>query len=904
MQNIVAGRWLAVSTLFALAACGGGGGGSAPTPPSVTPTPISSVPPPAPPASAPASTPPASAPASTPPASAPSPTPPASAPVAPPATMTLSTAKATANFIYGGSATISVGATLDQPIAGSIYAAVREDAAVLTSAFTVAPADPNHLAFTIYTSGSLSIGHHVGNIQLLLCADAACATTLVGPVALPYDFDVEPTPLTALQESTTSTSVHWGGSLATGVTVDVAAAGLQWSATSTAPWLSVANGSSRNGAGSFSVNYAPSGLAVGHYADHVTVTSVDGQSVTVPFSLDVLPTAFKLDGGVPSFTAVNGAPIPSQALPFELDNGVDWAWTATSSANWLLLSATSGTTPASLGLQPDPTHGPLTSGSYQADVVLSSPGISSRTVSPHLTLIAPTLSPSVSTVTLGGPKGRDLVSSQSTQLSLNTGTNAWPVTHSALPSWLQPLAASRNVSQAPTSIAFAPSAASAASGSQSTAITFTGAVNGDTVTTPVTVNLNVDQRRLLPSTWGIGFASTPSGSVLTRAITIRDNFAGTLAWTATSDSAWLSATAAGTTGDASSLVLAANPAMLANDTIAVANVTVATTTANVSPATIRVALWKSATGASTITSLVGVNPTALTADKIRPLVYTTNGGTDVSVYNAYTASLVATIPAVGSGLGQMTVSPDGSRLYVLDTVTRTMKVVDLGTRLVIDSWALTNAVSGWTNLIAIRPNGVEVVLLGDGTAYSNGRSLGTPGISGQLTATDDGKKVYTTDQGFSPASVSEWDVDYSEMAGGTLFAAAHPGAFDSTGGENGRDIAVTGDGTGLYTAAGYPYACGSVNPSTLDLIGHLPGGNPYPNNVEVTSSNQVVCGLQAAYNPADILVYSSAGALVGSYKVAGYGAGLQSNLLVVTPDGFIVVAESDDMRLAFVPIAH
>lgn len=45
-------------------------------------------------------------------------------------------------------------------------------------------------------------------------------------------------------------------------------------------------------------------------------------------------------------------------------------------------------------------------------------------------------------------------------------------------------------------------------------------VNGDTVTLPLLATLKVDQRRLLPSQWGVGFADTPTGSVLTRTLKI------------------------------------------------------------------------------------------------------------------------------------------------------------------------------------------------------------------------------------------------------------------------------------------------------------------------------------------------------------------------------------------------
>ena len=39
------------------------------------------------------------------------------------------------------------------------------------------------------------------------------------------------------------------------------------------------------------------------------------------------------------------------------------------------------------------------------------------------------------------------------------------------------------------------------------------------VVLPLTVNLNADQRRLLPSEWGVALASTPTGTALSRTLT-------------------------------------------------------------------------------------------------------------------------------------------------------------------------------------------------------------------------------------------------------------------------------------------------------------------------------------------------------------------------------------------------
>ncbi|HEX7157277.1 MAG TPA: quinoprotein amine dehydrogenase, partial [Burkholderiaceae bacterium] len=122
------------------------------------------------------------------------------------------------------------------------------------------------------------------------------------------------------------------------------------------------------------------------------------------------------------------------------------------------------------------------------------------------------------------------------------------------------------------------------------------------------------------------------------------------------------------------------------------------------------------------------------------------------------------------------------------------------------------------------------------------------------------------------------------------------------GSSNGRAIAVSPDDTRLYTATGAPYVCSSVNPQTLALVGSLPGGDAYPDNVAVMQDGRAVCGIDGIYSTYDFWVYTAAGALISTYKVVGYAHGLLPGQLVATPDSFVVVTLTDDPRMAFVAI--
>ncbi len=854
MHVSVASRWLAVSCLALLAACGGGGGGgnggSA-------------------------------------------------------ASMSFAPATAGDTVQQGESGTLTEIVTLgdSKAIAGDVWVTVKDSQSVLTRGLNISRIDDAHFSATLYSAPSLTVGHHRGSFEVLLCKDQGCTQQWVPSTTLPYDIDVEAAPLHAVPITSTDSTTPWKGVDNDLVQLSVTG-GTQWSVTSGASWLVVEPPAAGTSPGTISLGFASSQLAIGDYSTTATVSS-DGQSVSVPITLHVIPPQFVIDaGGSPVFTAINGTTIASQPFAFELDNATASPWSLSSDSTWLVASASSGVTPASLTLSADPSIGPLAAGNYTGNVTLSSTNSTDKIVAAQLKLIKPTLSTAVSSITLGGPRGRDLPSTQSVLLTLNTGTKRYPFSMSALPDWLSITAGGATVGQPGTQLSVGANVSAVTPGSHSEAVVLTSVVNGDTVTTPLTVNLNVDQRRLLPSSWGVAFASTPNGTLTTRTLQVTDNYGGTLAWTAVSDAAWLSVTAAGTTGGASSLVLTADPTQVPSDQVSYANVRVASTTSGVAANTVRVAIWKSAGGLSGITTLTGNASNELLADKIRPYIYAHSGGTGITVYNAYTAAPVATIANVGQALGQMATSPDGGKLYVIDTGSQSLKVIDLTTQAAVDSWALSRPVDRGTSLIAVRPDGYEVVILGDGTAYAAGNALPAPGIyaPGHMSATDDGRKLYTIDTGYSPASQAVWTLDHSDISGGVLYAAATSAPFFVGSESNGRDIAAAPDGSAVYTASGAPYVCVALDPADLTFGKYLPGGDAYPNNVEVTWNNRAICGIDGIYSTYDFWVYTPAGAVASGYKVAGYARGLLSHEMVVTPDGFVVVVPTDDPLLAFVPI--
>lgn len=811
----------------------------------------------------------------------------------------------TANVASGSSATITVRAIASDTsiFSKTLYAYVIDSNHVLTTSIELTKIDDKTTSATLHTSPTLAAGHYQGTLQVQLCNDANCNSQVKGsPVSLPYDFVISAAPLQARVDGRSTVTINQGSNGFALTGVYVYGEKLEWTAVAADSWLQLTNPSG-TGMGAFQVTLLPSSLAVGNYSTTITIKSKDGQTVVLPFTLTVIPTEFVIKSGVPTFTAVNGSPIDPKTVRFELSNSASAPWTALSLTPWLLVSPNAGQTPNFITLSPKPSVTLLSSGSYFGEVTLSSPNVTNKTIKSELTLIKPSLSTTIKSLSFGGDKGREFTA-QSFLLQLNTKTNNWPFEIKDIPSWLTTSAPS-SVNESGTSVTLTPKVNELSAGSKSATINVSSNVNGDKVTLPLTVNLNVDQRRLLVSEWGVGFASTPLGSVLNRTIKVSNNFAGALPWTASTDVDWLKVTSSGNTSDGQDLVLTATPSSLANESLKLATITINSSVSGVSPAKIQVAIWKSANSLSAI-STQSLEYTNIIADRIRPYVYTNTGGASIDVFNAHTGTKVTTLTNIGASIAKMTVSLDGNYLYALDTATKSMVIIDLVTMSKKSTFILDNAVTPSTSILATKPNGVEVILVGDGTAYTQSKSLGRSSIGSSFYV--DSKMVTTSDGQTVFNLGARYIVDYSEMSSGTLFTK-YDKSLNTNSSGNLRDVAINKDGTRVYSASGggtygAGYKCGITDGITGTFIGALPGGEAYPNNVGVTVDGRAICGISGAYEQYDIWIHSPYGTFLKGYKFAGYARSLKDKQMAITPDGLVVIGLTDDPKIIFIPIGQ
>jgi hypothetical protein len=828
-------------------------------------------------------------------------------PAASPA-LSFTPASVTASAVAGTSLTINVIAAVTRPSdfsGATVYASVTDSNNVILPSSTVVRDSDSQYHAVLLTLPTLAAGNYKGSLSVRLCRDSGCASQFPGaPVALPYDLTVIPagsatfsvTPAMPL-----AASAQPGSPAPAPVAVAIAATGRSWTASSSVSWAKL-NAASGTGDGSVSVSFDATGLAQGVYAGSLTVQTNDGLKSSLPLTLTVLPPGLVLGSNSITFNAINGAPIPTQVVTLDTDTKLSASWTASSDAAWLGVSPTAGATPATTVLTVDPSVGALASGSYTGNITIVPAGLSTRTLPVTLNLSKATLATSLSTVTLGGTYGRDFGTGQDLKLSLNTGALSWPWQLNGMPAWATVTAAAGSINAAGSSVTFKAKPANAIAGVTSAMLTASASINGDTVSAPVLLSINKDQHKLLPAETAVAFVSMPGWSRLSRTITVADNYGSFGGMSASSDQSWL---VVGVSADR--LILTADPSQMLNDTLNTATITITPSDPDAwAPEVIRVALWKGSAAPSAASS-AGLPYTNVVTDPLRPYAYLHNGGAVIDVYNVYTGQKEASITGFSAHLGDMAVTPNGDSLYVVDIDNARISVVKLSTRSISNQLPLAAAGTKATRIKVIHPNGIEMLLLSDGQLFQTASQsrLGVLPLStgGTLAASSDGKRVTQQDEGNSSVTHTSVSVDYATLGGGTLFAAKLAPASHTSPGSNGGDLWVSADGKRVYSAAATPKSCVVMNGPDLAILGYLTIGDAAPNNIEVALDGRIFCGGAARAGSNDIYMYDSTGVnVLKQYKLSATGKQLLPRQMVVSADGWMIVAITDDNVATFLPI--
>lgn len=629
-------------------------------------------------------------------------------------------------------------------------------------------------------------------------------------------------------------------------------------------------------------------LTSGNYSTTLTFGTADAnnnilqtQAVQVTYNLHA---GLTISATSASTSLTVGDSLSSESLPFNVSSPSTIQWTAKSDSPWL--AGPSGTQQGAGSFSAVINMAGLGAGTYTGKITITNTADPTDTasISVIITMVAPTLTVTPSSIVLGGATGLD-VSAQTLTFSINTNTNAYAWTATATTSsggtWLNLSTSSGTVSGTTSTISIDASRAILATGTYTGQIQLQTTVNGSPLTQTIPVTLNLDTNRLVVNAAGVAFSSFPSRSVLTRTLNVANTWGVTgVHWQTQSDQTWLTATTSGTTG--APLVLTANPTGLAPGQYT-AHVTITSPDTGVSnQETVRVGLTVGSTDPAALISLPSVSALVSVANPVEPVIYVTSGmvAAPVYVYDVNTGALVNTFSGAFNQVGALAISDDGQTLYVADNGGSEwyIRVLNASSGVAQTSYPLPNASDlpgaiGSPQLAYARPDAHPLILspwsgnafdLGTSASYPIDITSGANGVARPfLTVSADQTMLYAISTGLSPAQVGADSLVYSTLPSVGLIVtqtAFNSGAFTPL--SNGQDIAVSPDGKRVYTASGAPYVFEVFNSATLAIQSSL-AGDPYPNNIVTSWNGLVAAGSSSALDAAgDIWIYDSSGNLV------------------------------------------
>jgi hypothetical protein len=286
-----------------------------------------------------------------------------------------------ANFYYviGGAVqslpTVSIGSTgsaLSYTVSAPSWLAVTPSTGTT----------PGSLSVSLNTTG-LTAGTYNGSVTI------AAPGAGNSPLTVPESLTVVNPSIVPSQSSLTF-NYATGGTAPSAQNLSISSTGSALSYTVSASggtWLSVTPASGTTPS-SVSVSVNITGLAVGTYSGSITIaaTGAANTPVTVPVTLRVTLPALTATPSTLTFSYTRGGTAPAAQSVSITSNGSALSYTVSSSATWLVVTPTSGTTPGSVSVSINTTG--LAAGTYTGTVTITSSGASNspRTVSVTLTV--------------------------------------------------------------------------------------------------------------------------------------------------------------------------------------------------------------------------------------------------------------------------------------------------------------------------------------------------------------------------------------------------------------------------------------------------------------------------------------------------------------------------------------
>ena len=198
-----------------------------------------------------------------------------------------------------------------------------------------------------------------------------------------------------------------GGTVPAAQSIQVTNSGggtLNWSATTSATWLSVA-ATSGTAPSKLSVLVSPTGLGAGTYTGSVQISAAGASnspvSVAVTLTVAPAPPVLAVSPQALTFNSTVGGTTPAaQGISITNTGGGALSWVASASAAWVGLSPASGTAPAMLSVSANPAT--LAAGSYSATVLITAAGATGSAAAVSVALVVQTPQPAITGVSVSG----------------------------------------------------------------------------------------------------------------------------------------------------------------------------------------------------------------------------------------------------------------------------------------------------------------------------------------------------------------------------------------------------------------------------------------------------------------------------------------------------------------------
>lgn len=522
-------------------------------------------------------------------------------------------------------------------------------------------------------------------------------------------------------------------------------------------------------------------------------------------------------------------------------------------------------------------------------------------------------------IDLGSITGHDL-SAKALTLSLNTDSGEYPWSVKGVPDWMTISSTSGTISKAPLTLSLTPSGYSAEK--KSAQLIFSVAVNGTNITKSVNIVSNIGVKKLLASEVGVAFTSIPGWSILSRTIKISDNFGLPTNWAAKSNQPWLRVSQSGY-----SLTLTADPATLPINAMSYAKVALTNPDDSKEEGEeITIGVWKGSSAPAATMSIPldkGAKPAAIVADTIRPYIYVVNhnnidDGSNVDVYNVYTARKIKTIPLKISTypismysnyvetLDSLIMSHDGKSLYIKSTTPRAGYVASTGIQAIdLETDTLSN-LFGYSETYAIpgiiryiRPNGVGMLLSSARNTYDtvNKRVIYVhhlddehlDSVGGDFISTPDGRTVIQSKIfGSGSAGIYPFAVDYQPDHSEHLYLKSNPLVYITmaTTMPVGTGMAVSPDSETLFTTPTYRSGCSAWDLKTGKLLRKGADSAEMPSMVLADTQGRVYCG-----SPLNMAISNRDGSPRPGIVLANYTS---ASGFAVTSDGLMAVIQAND----------